>query len=66
MENKVNTTRHKNFEIITQRINEQWVFYIKEKGLFIYRGNINSEDEETKIIDYVKFKIDTEYLSLKD
>ena len=59
MNNDFKTTKYKNYEILTQKINAEWIFYIKENGLLIYRGNIHKDGEEDKIIDFVKFKIDS-------
>ena len=59
MDIAINTTKYKNYEILTQKINSEWIFYIKEKGLLIYRGVIKTEDTEDDIIDFIKFKIDS-------
>jgi len=59
MDNGLKTTKYKNYEILTQKINSEWIFYIKEKGLLIYRGVIKTEDTEDDIIGFIKFKIDS-------
>lgn len=59
IEEKIKETQYKGKTILSQKILNEWICYIRnEEGLLVERIIVGGGESENNVLDFIKFKID--------